>query len=146
MTSKKHQLILIMAAALLPASHALADWTAIGEGGGANSNDYVAYVDFESAAKTDTTGTLWTIIDFKNAKSVSGKSVASTKTHFEFMCEDKKKRTLEFSWHSEKMGNGEVVMQKKEADNWKDFSADGLDEKRQEIACGKVKKTQSLKS
>lgn len=146
MTLKKYHPILLVAVALLPAAHALADWTAIGEGGGANSKDYVAYVDFDSATKTDTTGKLWTINDFKNAKSVSGKSIASTKTHFEYMCDDKKKRTLEFSWHSEKMGSGDVVMQKKEADNWKDFSTDGLDEKRQEIACGKVKKTQPVKS
>jgi len=130
-----------MAVALLPAAHAMADWTAIGEAGGANSNDYVAYVDIDSAMKTETTGKIWAINDFKTAKSVSGKSITSTKTHFEYQCDDKKKRTLEFSWHAEKMGGGEVVMQKKEADNWKDFSADGLDDKRQEIACGKATKS-----
>jgi hypothetical protein len=39
------------------------------------------------------------------------------------------------------MGGGDPLMIKKETDTWKDFAADSIDDKRRNIACGKLKKT-----
>ena len=71
---------LIVTLLVLPATSAWADWTAIS---GAETKDYVTYVDFSTMTKTDSGGALWTLNDFKNAKTVSGKSIVSTKTHLE---------------------------------------------------------------
>ncbi len=129
---------LIVTLLVLPATSAWADWTAVS---GPETKDYVTYVDFSTMTKTESGGALWTLNDFKNAKTISGKSIISTKTHLEYQCADNKKRLLEFSWHAEKMGGGDPLMIKKETDTWKDFAADSIDDKRRNIACGKLKKT-----
>ena len=140
-TLASQRTLTMLAIALLPVASAWADWTAIGEGGGPDPSEYIAYVDFDTIIIEDKNGSIWTINDFKIPKSVSGKSISSTKTHIEYMCEQNKKRMLEFSWHSGSMGSGDVVFTKNEVDTWRDFTIDSIDDKRRNIACGKLKKT-----
>lgn len=140
-TMTSQRIAAMLAITLLPVASAWADWTAIGVGSGSDPSEYTAYVDFDTITIEDKNGSIWAINDFKVPKSVSGKSIASTKTHIEYMCQQNKKRMLEFSWHSENMGNGEVIFTKNEVDVWRDFTIDSIDDKRRNIACGKLKKT-----
>ena len=136
----KRQLLLWATIALLPMANASAEWTGIGEGGASVPSEFSAYVDFDTTALKDKIGSVWTLNDFKKPKAVSGQSISSTKVHFEYMCDQNKRRMLEFSWYAGKMGSGEVVFTKNEVDVWRDFTSNTLDDQRRDAACGKSNK------
>ncbi len=136
----KRSLLLWAAIALMPLANANAEWTSIGEGSATVPSEFSAYVDLDTTALADKIGSVWTLNDFKQAKAVSGKSISSTKVHFEYMCDQNKRRMLEFSWYAGKMGTGEVVFTKNEVDAWRDFTSNPLDDQRRDAACGKMNK------
>ncbi len=120
---------------LMGAGAVRAEWTATNE-----NDQFVAHVDVATIRRTGNLVKMWMLNDYKAAKTApDGKPYLSSKTQSEFDCKEKNFRTLAFSWHSEKMGSGKVVLGKVDVEGkWVPVPPDSTGEMLWKIACGKL--------
>jgi hypothetical protein len=105
--------ILMLLLAVVSAS-VFAGWVEVGK-----SDVNVLYADLPGMRKSGNTVTLWYLLDFNTSQEyVGGATYVSTKTHAEFDCANREWRQLSFSWHSDNMGEGDIVLSASETEAW----------------------------
>lgn len=97
-----------------------------------------AYVDISSIKKVNNIVTMKHLFDNDKAKIVSGQQVWSDVTTSEYNCETKMHRTIGFSLHSERMGEGTKIYQSDKRKDWEQVK--GFNEWAWKVACGYIRK------
>jgi hypothetical protein len=115
--------------------NAIADeWVAV------NHNEYATgYANPATIVKDGNISKMWSLVDFKTiSKFIGGSPFMSVKLREEFDCKEKKLRTLVYSLHSEKMGEGEVIFSDSNLGKWELVLPESKMEEFLNIACGKT--------
>jgi hypothetical protein len=126
------KMILILLLAVV-SSNAMAEWVAV------NRNKYATgYANPATIVKNGNIAVMWSLVDCKTiTRFIGGPPFMSIKSQEEFDCKEKKLRTLVYTLHSGKMGEGEVVYSDSNPSKW----ASALPESGMgdflKIACGK---------
>ena len=111
---------------------AAAEWVMV------NDNDeYVAYADPVSISRVGNLVQMSDLIDLKMPQpSPSGNPHASSQALSQFDCENPRMRTIAFSLHSGRMGNGDIVETAAASDNWLPVAPGTLLDVLRQFACG----------
>jgi hypothetical protein len=100
-------------------------------------DDYVAYADPATIARSGDTARMRDMIDLKaSRRSPYGVPHLSSQAHSEFDCQEPRVRTLAFALHAEPMGNGAVVEVVKTSPHWMPVFNGTLLEMLRRLACG----------
>jgi hypothetical protein len=107
------KMILILLLAVV-SSNAMAEWVAV------NRNKYATgYADPATIVKDGNIATMWSLVDCKTiTRFIGGSPFMSIKSQEEFDCKEKKLRTLVYTLHSGRMGEGEVVFSDSNPSKW----------------------------
>jgi len=99
---------------------AVAGWVKIGE-----NNRSICYANSNPPEKKDSSKTAWVLYSYKEIQESprSGRRYLSEKSQIEIDCNEKKSRTLFFTWHSEPMGDGVVVYTGRKITEWEPTSS-----------------------
>lgn len=106
---------------VLASSAATGEWVKIAE-----NNRSVAYVDTD-VKRTGDLASYWVLFDYKTEQvsSTSGRRYWSEKSQRETECSGERSRVMFFTWHSEKIGFGEVVYTGNKPFAWEPSSSPG---------------------
>jgi len=128
-----HKAILMVLLAVVSSS-AMAEWVAVGTAVGSTH-----YANPNTIRKSGNKVKMWSLIDFNSVQEVSADTkFLSQKTQQEYDCKEEQRRTLYFSWHSEKMGKGVIAHLDDEPDkNWSPIPPESANEILWKFACGK---------
>ena len=108
-----YRAILVMLLAVVSSS-AMAEWVAI-----AAADGIISYANPATIRKSGNKVKMWSLIDFNSVQEDAGDKFLSSKSQNEYDCKEERIRTLYFSWHSENMGDGDVVyIDRKPDKNW----------------------------
>jgi hypothetical protein len=128
------KVILMMLLAVVSSS-AMAGWVAVVN---ATDNSFTIYADYNSIRKSGNMAEMWFMDDFETAKKEAGGNLyMSSKEQFRFDCRRKISRTIAYSFHSGKMGEGAVVYSDTNPSEWEPILPDSKMEVFWKIACGK---------
>jgi hypothetical protein len=95
----------------------------------------VTYTDPASIIKHNNVVEMSGLFDFKTTHmSDANKSYKSLKFHDEYNCNERQKRNLDISVHTENMGEGEMISSYSEPSKWQ--TVVGVGESLWKIACG----------
>ncbi len=98
------------------------------------------YIDPATIRREENRVRMWSMSDHKTAQVTIGKRHLSQKTQSEFDCKNKRVRLLYFSWHSDNMGNGQIV-HVDDYDNkpgpWESVLSGSVGESQWKFVCGK---------
>jgi len=116
---------------------AAAGWERVG--GKKEGREIYAYVDRSTIEKSGSMAKMWVLVNYKTAQSDPPdlKPFLSSKAQLEYDCEDKRIRTLTYSFHSARSGGGSVVYTNPVPDEWQSVSPDTMGETLWKVACGK---------
>lgn len=121
--------VILVAALSCPAQ---AGWVVVSDGG-----DYVAYADPDSISREGDRVRMSDLVDLKSPQnSPQGGQHSSSVAHSEFDCRTPRMRSLAFSLHSGRMGNGEVVETAVESGKWLSIAPGTLLDLLRQFACG----------
>ncbi len=112
---------------------AIADWDKAGR-----VESATAYIDISSIKKVNNIVTMKHLFDNDKAKTVSGQPVWSDVNVSEYNCDTKMYRTIAFSLHSERMGEGKKLYQSDKRKDWQQVT--GFYEWAWKVACGHIRK------
>jgi len=118
------KVILLMLLAV-ESSSAMAEWVKVSSSDDGNAT---AYVDSSTILKNGSKVEIWTLLDFRIAKTTGGKTYLSTRQQNEFDCKERKRRLLTYSLYSGNMGSGNVVYENSNIGNWDVIPPDSLGE------------------
>ncbi len=126
--------IVMMLLAVL-CSCATAKWVYLGK-------DFTSttYFDSDSIGKTGNMMEMRNLIDFNTAQidpADPRKRYLSQKAHHEFDCKEERARILDFSWHFENMGKGEVGFSGSSPGKWEPLRHGSVVEALWKVACSK---------
>jgi hypothetical protein len=109
------------------------EWVAV------NHNKYATgYASPATIVKDGNIVKMWTLVDCKTMTFFSGGSpFMSIKSQEEFDCKEKKLRTLVYTLHAVKMGEGEAIISDSNPRKWEPVLPDSVMEDFLNIACGK---------
>jgi hypothetical protein len=126
------RLLLVLLLVSAPAS---AGWTLVDSNEGARSS---TYADIATIRRQDSSVTMWTLVDFKNARRAPyGPEYLSLKAQQEFDCEGRRARVLDVAMHAGPMGDEEVVSTHAGPDEWEPVPSASVSEALWKIACQK---------
>jgi hypothetical protein len=130
-TSKATQILLASTLAIY-ATCASADWIRVGE------NDRLVTYYEPAKAGPDGTTTVWVMFDYKTEQisQRSGRRYSSQKGQQEVDCRGQRTRTVFFSWHEGRMGNGVVVYTGRQPIPWEPNSPDSIGRIISAVVCG----------
>ena len=114
---------------------AAAAWVRVGVA----DDGMVVYADPAGISRAGGIVKMWTLLDYKTAeKDDSGKLYLSAKLLHDYDCKDERGRTRYFSFHSGRMGTGNLVYSEVRPDGgWRPARRLIIGEALWEIACGK---------
>jgi hypothetical protein len=109
------------------------EWVAV------NHNKYATgYANPATIVKDGNIAKMWTLVDCKTMTFFSGGSpFMSIKSQEEFDCKEKKLRTLVYTLHAVKMGEGEAIFSDSNPRKWEPVLPGSAMEDFLKIACGK---------
>ena len=122
---------------LLHAAAASAEWVKAGE---VEDGAAIVYVDPASVKRSggnSETARLWVLRDYRAVRTVGRDHALSAKEQWEIDCKGYQARMLEFSWMSEKMGAGSVVIANRDGGNWRLVAPATVVEMLWKTACAK---------
>jgi Surface-adhesin protein E len=107
------KMILILLLAVV-GNNAMAEWVVV------NRSKYATgYADPATIVKDGNIAKMWSLVDCKTITSfIGGSPFMSIKSQEEFDCKEKKLRTLVYTLHSGRMGEGEVVFSNSNPSKW----------------------------
>lgn len=109
-----------------------ADWVTVND-----TDDYIAYADPASILRTGSHVRMWDLIDLKYPQSSPiGDRYSSSKANSEFDCEGERVRTLHFSLHAGRMGDGDIVQIAAVSNKWLPVTHGSLLKILWQFACG----------
>ena len=124
--------ILVVLLAAMSGS-ASAKWVSAGR-----TDTLTAYIDPATVRTTGHTVRVWQLYDYKSAQSSSdGKSYLSTRSRYEYDCNEKRTREILIRAHLKNMGAGKVVGTVSSPGEWNPIPPDSILETIWEIACRK---------
>lgn len=126
--------IVLMILLAVFSSTAAADWFKVGSSDAGNAT---AYSDPSTILKNGSKVKMWTLLDFRIAKTIGDETYLSTRQKNEFDCNKRKIRLLTISMHSGNMGSGNVIYGNSNIGNWLVVPPDGLGAIFWKFACGK---------
>jgi hypothetical protein len=121
-------LLLLAAASSSPA----ADWEEIGI-----NEDSTFYVDATSIRRKGKVATMWSLIDYRQPRTIGASQYLSLTAQGEYDCEKEQQRVLSGSRQSGKMGGGRSVSKLSEPTEWSFAAAGSTGEALWKFACGK---------
>lgn len=114
---------------------AAAEWTRINSYGVQEGEE--VFIKKESINKVGNIATIWTLIDYEDPMFSGGKRKLSTKSWYEYDCQNKQYRTLILYWYSGHKGEGKIVYSELVPENMKPIISNSVVEKIWKITCGK---------
>jgi hypothetical protein len=125
--------VILMLLLAIVSSSAMADWVAV------DHNKYATgYANPATIVKDGNIAKMWTLVDCKTTTFFSGGSpFMSIKSQEEFDCKERKLRTLVYTLHAVKMGEGEVIFRDSNPRKWEPVLPGSAMEDFLKIACGK---------
>lgn len=111
---------------------AMAAWTEVGA-----TAIFSAYADSTTISKDGSKVKMWDLFDFSITQTVMNKQFLSIKSQREFDCKDKALRLRYTTYHSLKMGAGNIVNTSNLVRDWAPVSPESIDEILWKFACGK---------
>lgn len=126
-----HKIILMMLLAVISSS-AMAGWVKIG-----GIDTQTAYYDPSTIRKEGNKVIVLEITDFSTGVTINRLTFLSVKTLHEYDCKEEQEQILNFTWHSGKMGGGNVVYTNSEPLDRKPVSPDSMTKNMWKAACGK---------
>ena len=113
-------------------SNAVAKWVEV------NRNKYATgYANPDTIVNDGNIATMWSLVDCKTiTRFIGGAPFMSIKSQEEFDCKGKKLRTVVYTLHSGKMGEGKVVFTDSNPSRWVSALPENGMEKFLKIACG----------
>ena len=115
-------------------SSAVAEWVNVGE---SRAQTATIYVDPATIHKDGNKVEMWILFDLKKAEVSFGSPYMSRKRQAEFDCMMGQVRSLSVSFHSDNMGEGNVVNNESDSGDWLPALPGSVVEKVWRIACGK---------
>jgi hypothetical protein len=125
--------IFLMLLAVVSGSAAAA-WEAIG---GNDIETVTSYADLATIHKSGNMVKMWSLLDYETARVRVGKVYRSIKAEFEYNCKEDRQRVLSYSWHSENMGGGAIVISNTEPSDWSPIPLGAVAETLWRLACEK---------
>ena len=126
------KVILMMLLAVL-SSNAAAEWVRIGK-----NRIGTVYADPTTISRSGNMAKMWDLLDYGAALlTADGKPYLSTRTQYEYDCEEEKSRLLEVSAHSGNMASGETVHRDANPHGWRPNVPDSGTARLWKLACGK---------
>jgi len=126
-----HKAILMMLLAAVSSS-ASAAWVELG------SNDYSTYyVDATSIRRDGDTVKMWSLLDFRKARTFENLPYMSLKAQGEYDCKREQLRVFSGTRQSEKMGEGDAVSRISEPSEWSAVAPGGIGQAFWKFACEK---------
>ena len=98
--------IILFIMVVLFSGSAAAEWTRISSYGEQGKE---VFIKKESINKVGNIATIWTLSDYENPQFSGGKRKLSTKSWYEYDCQNKQYRTLILYWYSGHKGEGKIV-------------------------------------
>lgn len=126
---------LVALALVLISTHAMAEWTKVGESG--ERGGYTAYADQASIRKVDERAKMWILFDYQAVQKTSGVEYLSEKIRREYDCKQKQMRKLAYSFFSWNMENGDLIRSYNQPQKWEPVLPGSVDEAEWKAACGK---------
>ncbi|CAN1520726.1 hypothetical protein MCEKH45_01095 [Methylophilaceae bacterium] len=117
---------------MLVSTSAMAEWTLINSDGELNT-----YVDLYTIRKNGNKVKMWTLLDYKTARSLSTQSYSSMKMQYEYDCKNETGRILFISAYSGNMGSETAILPHSSVSSADPIIPDSIDQIRWRIACGK---------
>jgi len=111
---------------------AAADWVAVGR-----SKPSILYADLTTIRKAGDMVKMSDLLDFKTTQVTQGYRYMSSLTTSEYDCKETRSRILYFSWHSEQMGEGQIVHMDLDPGGWGPVPPRSGVERLWKLACGK---------
>lgn len=126
-----HKAILMMLLAVVSSS-ASAAWVELG------SNDYSTYyVDATSIRRDGDTVKMWSLLDFRKARTFENLPYMSLKAQGEYDCKREQLRVFSGTRQSENMGEGDAVSRISEPSEWSAVAPGGIGQAFWKFACEK---------
>ena len=91
---------------VLFSSSAVAEWTRLGNDGELGGE---IFINKKSINKVGNIAKIWTLTNYAKRQSAGGKKQLSTKSWYEYDCQNEQYRTLILYWYSGHMGKGKIV-------------------------------------
>ncbi len=126
---------LVALALALISTHAMAEWTKVGES--SERGSYTAYADQASIRKVDERAKMWILFDYQAVQKTSGVEYLSEKIRREYDCKQKQMRKLAYSFFSWNMENGDLIRSYNQPQKWEPVLPGSIDEAEWKVACGK---------
>jgi len=97
------------------------------------------YLDIDNIVRNGDLVEMWRVFDYKApyVRKVNRKPYTSQRVLTEFDCESMALRQLQFSWHAEAMGSGEILSETTEPELWEFGNHDEFTGPLWKIACGR---------
>ena len=133
-TNKTKLVRLAAALALLGTASfgAMAEWKRVGE-----SSNFTTYVDLSTIRRSGNMAKMWTLYDMNApTASPSGAIFLSMRSRDEYDCSDERRRGLDMSTHTERMGGGSTVDMSSAARQWASIPPGSIIETFFKVACG----------
>lgn len=131
----KRNLGLALVLAIL-SNGALAEWQGIASNDGSD-----LYIDRTTIRKSGTTVKMWSLVDYKVLQKLQNSAAStpyrSSKDQYEYQCEEEKVRSVYFSLHTEKMGEGEISVSNNSVSAWMPIPPKSGLERMFQVVCGK---------
>lgn len=126
-----HKAILMMLLAVVSSS-ASAAWVELG------SNDYSTYyADATSIRRDGDTVKMWSLLDFRKARTFENLPYMSLKAQGEYDCKREQLRVFSGTRQSENMGEGDAVSRISEPSEWSAVAPGGIGQAFWKFACEK---------
>jgi hypothetical protein len=114
--------------------NAAAAWVAIG---GSDTGSITSYADRSTIHRAGNKVKMWSLLDYETSQVRAGKTYMSIKAQFEYDCKKDRQRILYYSWHSENMGGGAIVISNTEPSDWSPVPLGAVAENLWKLACEK---------
>lgn len=124
---------LVALAMALISTHALAEWTKVGES--SQRGGFTAYADPASIRKAGDRAKMWALFDYQAVQKMSGVEFLSEKVRREYDCKQKQMRKLAYSFFSWNMEGGDLVRSYNQPQKWEPVPPDSVDEAEWKVAC-----------
>lgn len=123
---------ILLGVLLLTATSAWAEWVRVG-----GSADHYVYVDLDTIVRSGDKAKLVYLNEHLTVQvDARGRFLSST-VQSEYDCSEKRRRLLFYTWHSGRMGSGDVIFTDNDLGKWRPVVPDSVGEILWKIACGK---------
>jgi hypothetical protein len=119
---------LLLAMVFLAAGTAWAEWVRMGE----DSGQITHYFDPKTIGKE---GDLRTVRWLEEFRTKDATGVLSTRSMYEFDCQQQRRRTLAFSSHPERWANGRTISSGHRPSNWEAVPVDSFADAFRKLVC-----------